>query len=166
MDLFKGNQGKGEGGFTLIELLVVIAILAVLAAVAIPAYSRFFGAGTQEADLAELSNMQAAMDAMMAHHRLLNVVAVTVDSPVALFHNAPTGCVITIITTPPSTSCATTLDEGIGEDYEFLHPSFLRIGDGVSDPKTPTKKCYYWNDIGFVRQHLTEVPDPITGLCS
>ena len=58
MKIFSGNRGAGQQGFTLIELLVVIAILAVLAAIAIPAYSRFFGEGNEEANAAELSNIQ------------------------------------------------------------------------------------------------------------
>ena len=61
--MLRGSQQQWQQGFTLIELLVVIAILAVLAAVAIPAYSRFFGAGTDEANAAELTMVQGAMDA-------------------------------------------------------------------------------------------------------
>ncbi len=54
---------NNQRGFTLIELLIVIGILATLAAVAIPTYARFFGQGEEEANLTELSNIQAAMDA-------------------------------------------------------------------------------------------------------
>ena len=61
---------RNQKGFTLIELLVVIAMLAVLAAVAIPAYSRFFGHGEEEANLAELANVQVPMDAMLAQNGL------------------------------------------------------------------------------------------------
>ena len=138
MDLFKGNQGKVQGGFTLIELLVVIGILAVLAAVAIPAYSRFFGEGELEANASELSNIQASMDAMMAHHRLLNVNAET--TAMEYFHERPTA---TCSAGPPPVGCSNP------RDVEFLHPAFLRIG---SPATAATKMCYTWDIIGFVTQ--------------
>ena len=56
---------RGERGFTLIELLIVVAILGVLAAVVIPNVGRFIGRGEEEAKDTELSNIQAAVTAMM-----------------------------------------------------------------------------------------------------
>ncbi len=151
MDLFKGNQGKGEGGFTLIELLVVIAILAVLAAVAIPAYSRFFGAGEAEANASELSNIQAAMDAMMAYHRITVVDKLPPGQPTSFFFDQPT-----LTSTEAKLQCLTgtcqapALGEAVDDthDYENLHAAFLRIGGTNS----PTKCEYHWDTTGFVHQ--------------
>ena len=158
MDLFKGNQGKGEAGFTLIELLVVIGILAVLAAVAIPAYSRFFGEGEIEANLAELSNIQASMDAMMANHRLLYVDEPT--SSTEYFDNLPFGCAVadTSGTTPTCTTAYLDGDQGygVGKKFEYLHPPFLRIGSEATGAETPTKMCYEWDATGFVTQFPRE----------
>ena len=61
---------RNQKGFTLIELLIVIGILGTLAAIAIPSYSRLFGEGGEEANLAELTNIQAAMDMMLAQNGL------------------------------------------------------------------------------------------------
>lgn len=152
MKIFTGNKGSGQQGFTLIELLVVIGILAVLAAVAIPAYSRFFGEGNVEANLSELSNIQASMDAMMAHHRLLNVYPPTDYTDT--FDNVPIGMYITPLGVESNTLL---LDpDGAGPlpgDYEYLHPAFLRIGAGGTSP-SPTKCEYTWDRTGFVKQYL------------
>ena len=61
---------RGERGFTLIELLIVVAILGVLAAVVIPNVSRFIGRGQTEAGATELSNIQAAVTAMMTDNNI------------------------------------------------------------------------------------------------
>ena len=120
---FKHNQK----GFTLIELLIVIGILAALAAVAIPTYARFFGQGEVEANQTELSNIQAAMDAMLAQNGL-KLVAV-LDAPGTNdFSAQPTGA-----------------DKF---EPEFLYPTFLRFGNADN----PTKCFYSWNDIGKLTQ--------------
>ena len=68
---------RDEKGFTMIELLIVIAILGVLAAIAVPNVINFIGTGHQTAADSELSNVQAAMDAMMVHKAITAVGAVT-----------------------------------------------------------------------------------------
>ena len=118
---------RNQKGFTLIELLVVIGILASLAAVAIPTYARFFGQGEEEANLTELSNIQAAMDAMLAQNRL-KFVAVLDPPGTNDFSAQPTGGSL-----PPP---------------EPLYPAFLRFGDVAN----PTKCFYSWNDIGKLTQ--------------
>lgn len=77
MKNFFSLKRKGEKGFTLIELLVVIGILGILAAVSVPAYNKFFGAGTAEANTTDQVSVQAAMDAMMAD---LGIVLVTASA--------------------------------------------------------------------------------------
>ena len=112
---------NGQRGFTLIELLIVIGILAALAAVAIPTYARFFGQGEEEANLTELSNIQAAMDAILAQNGLKLIDKE--EAGTRNFSELPTG-------TPFSP--------------EPLYPEFLRFGN----EDNPTKCLYTWNTIG------------------
>ncbi len=155
MTFFTANKGAGQQGFTLIELLVVIAILAVLAAIAIPAYSRFFGEGNEEANAAELSHIQAAMDAMMAHHRLLTVDAST--APTDTFDSFPTKD--SAFELGLYDWDAGTITNPDTAQYEYLFPSFLRIGNGddAVAPLSPTKCEYEWNATGYVIQYLDTV---------
>ena len=151
------NSLGQQKGFTLIELLVVIAILAVLAAIAIPAYSRFFGEGNEEANSAELSHVQAAMDAMMAHHALLLVNANT--TPTDSFDNFPTAAGDLGTYTPDWV-----LDNPTIADYEYLFPAFLRVGNGqtvaTTLPLSLTKCEYTWGSTGLVTQYDSNGADP------
>ncbi len=117
---------RNQKGFTLIELLIVIGILATLAAVAIPIYARFFGQGEEEANLTELSNVQAAMDAMLAHNGLKTVAALPLPGT-RDFSALPTGGFFT---------------------PEPLYPGFLRFGNADN----PTKCLYAWDTIGKLEQ--------------
>ena len=118
---------RKQTGFTLIELLIVIGILATLAAVAIPTYARFFGQGEVEANQTELSNVQAAMDAMLAQNGLKFVAVLD----------------------PPGTNDFSAQPTAEGDfKPEFLYPQFLRFGNADN----PTKCLYTWNNIGKLTQ--------------
>jgi prepilin-type N-terminal cleavage/methylation domain-containing protein len=69
---------RGKGGFTLVELLVACGILAILAAVAVPTVASFISSSHDDAAEAELSNVQTALDSMMADRGLEAVTAVAV----------------------------------------------------------------------------------------
>ena len=118
---------RNQKGFTLIELLVVIGILAALAAVAIPAYARFFGHGEEDANITELSNIQAAMDAMLAQNGLKLIDAETIGT--RDFSALPEG--IETLTLP-----------------DPLYPEFLRFGYA----EKPTKCLYTWDTSGQLEQ--------------
>jgi len=121
---------RRQRGFTLIELLVVIGILGVLAGVAIPAYSKFFGKGKTEANLAELSSVQASMDAMMANVGIIAVTAGAVTQPLGFTVGG-----LPIDATP---GVIPAIDE------EPLYPAYLRKG---------TTRCdYAWDATGFMTQ--------------
>ncbi len=64
---------RGKGGFTLVELLVACGILAILAAVAVPTVASFISSSHEDAAAAELSNVQPALDSMMADRGLESV---------------------------------------------------------------------------------------------
>jgi len=56
---------RNRHGFTLMEVLVAVAILAILAGIAVPVVVHLRGGAETDAAAAELSNIQAAVDAMM-----------------------------------------------------------------------------------------------------
>ena len=60
----------GQGGFTLLEILIAVGILAVVAGVTVPVVAHITTGSETKAAAAELSNVQAAVDAMMADQEL------------------------------------------------------------------------------------------------
>ena len=68
---------SGQRGFTLVEILIAMAILGIVAAVAIPTVANIKSRSETKANAGELSNVQAALDAMMSDTELEAVTAIT-----------------------------------------------------------------------------------------
>ena len=64
-----------QKGFTLVEILIAVGILAIITAVAIPTVAKFTGNSKTKSAAAELTNVQTAVDSMMAD---LGIETVTV----------------------------------------------------------------------------------------
>ncbi|MDA0735302.1 MAG: type II secretion system protein [Chloroflexi bacterium] len=69
-----------EKGFTLIEILIAVGILALLAGIAVPTVGVLLGNSETKAEAAELSNVQAAIDFLMADQEMATITAVAVAS--------------------------------------------------------------------------------------
>ena len=157
MNIFTRNKGTGQQGFTLIELLVVITILGVLVMVTVPTYVRFFGAGNTEADAAELSNLQAAMDGMMASYRITSVDASGAGAWTRTFDEWPkiAGKQEGLY---DGDYALTNADEA---QFEYLFPVFLRMGnaDDTRLALSETKCSYSWTSTGLVKQYWDDVEE-------
>jgi len=153
---------RGEKGFTLIELLIVVAILGVLAAVVIPNVGRFIGRGETEAAETELSNIQAAVTAMMVDNALSTLPAGTFP--------ATTGAATDAMGTFPSTAAVTTdkindpngtaYDASDKDGYLLYQHDITADSSNVTDlvnyvATATTQGTYYVDAQGTVFQYTT-----------
>ena len=71
---------SSQQGFTLVEILIAVAILAMLAAIAVPTVGGLLGSSESKVESAELANVQAAVDSLMADLELESVAAVVTET--------------------------------------------------------------------------------------
>ena len=82
---------SSERGFTLVEILIAMAILGIVAAVAIPTVANIKSRSETKANAGELSNIQAALDAMMSDQEQESVTAIVLaaaTNSMAIFPDA------------------------------------------------------------------------------
>ncbi len=121
-----GNLRRRQSGFTLVELLIVVGIIVALAAAVIPQVARFASKGDTGAQAAELQNVQAAFDTMMANKGITALTA----------HNLGT----------TSNANANFTAEPVGTGTDPL-AGYLRAN--------PTTYFYCWNADGKVTEQFT-----------
>jgi prepilin-type N-terminal cleavage/methylation domain-containing protein len=107
---------RGKRGFTLMEVLLAVGILAMLAAIAVPVVNSLRGGAQTDAAAAELSNVQAAIDALMSAQE-----------------------VASLATTSPVTSTADALVDTTGEATSDMSAFPYSDGDWALSPSSGTK---------------------------
>ena len=119
-------------GFTLVEMLVVVAIIVALAAVIVPTVTVLLDQGEEGAQEAELSSLQAAMDALMASN---GVPAVTAGGTLGA---------------PISDLVGDLVGDGTANDNSLNN--YFR--------ETTSTYCYHWDTDGLLIQSETFHVDP------
>lgn len=131
---------RGSRGFTLFEVLVAVAILALLAGIAVPVVTSLRGGAETDAGTAELSMVQAAVDALMSSEEASSLA-----------------------TTSPLTSTANALIDTSGEATNDMAAFPYSDGDWALRPSSgtkylrgaSTKGTYYVSTDGTVTQTST-----------
>ena len=131
---------RGKRGFTLMEVLLAVGILAMLAAIAVPVVNSLRGGAQTDAAAAELSNVQAAIDALMSAQEAAS-----------------------LSTTSPVTSTANALVDTTGEATSDMSAFPYSDGDWALCPSSgtkylrsaTTKGTYYVATDGTVTQYST-----------
>ena len=84
---------KNQKGFTLVELMVVIAIIGIITAIAIPYYNNYKATACDQAALADLYNVKAAIQKYLTDETLKGTAVVSDVS----------GAVTKVLATPDGT---------------------------------------------------------------
>lgn len=79
----------GQSGFTLIEILIAVGILALLAGIAVPTVAVLLSQSKDKAEEGEWSNVQTAIDSMMANKESESITEV--NNPTNDMTNFPPG---------------------------------------------------------------------------
>jgi len=108
---------KNQKGFTLVELMVVIAIIGIITAIAIPYYNNYKATSCDQAALADLYNVKAAVQKYITDMTLKGDTVPTVGAAATLVVADRTGA---YGYPGPTTKCGVALVAAAGIDGNSL----------------------------------------------